>query len=112
MIRLLLTSGRGPAECRIAVQKAVAALTAEATSLGLETDCLEGPNPDGHGPASAIVVIHGDAAGSFARPWIGAIQWVAQSPLRPHHKRKNWFIGVVELPPLPPPSPPPAAPEC
>ena len=39
--------------------------------------------------------------GRFARPWIGAIQWVAQSPLRPHHKRKNWFIGVFELPALP-----------
>ena len=101
MIRLLLTSGRGPAECRIAVQKAVAALTAEAASFGVATDCLQGPNPDGHGPASAIVVSHGEAAASFARSWIGAIQWIAQSPLRPHHKRKNWFIGVFELPPLP-----------
>jgi peptide chain release factor len=101
MIRLLFTSGRGPAECRIAVGKAVAALAAEAASLGLETDCLEGPNTDGHGPASAIVVIHGGVAAAFARPWVGAIQWVAQSPLRPHHKRKNWFIGVFELPALP-----------
>jgi peptide chain release factor len=101
MIRLLFTSGRGPAECRIAVRKAVATLAAEAAVLGLETDCLEGPNTDGHGPASAIVVIHGDAAAAFAGPWIGAIQWVAQSPLRPHHKRKNWFIGVFELPALP-----------
>jgi hypothetical protein len=101
MIRLLFTSGRGPAECRIAVRKAVATLAAEAAVLGLETDCLEGPNADGHGPASAIVVVHGDAAAAFARPWIGAIQWVAQSPLRPHHKRKNWFIGVFELPALP-----------
>lgn len=65
MIRLLFTSGRGPAECRIAVGKAVAALAAEAVSLGLDTDCLEGPNTDGHGPASAIVVIHGDAAAAF-----------------------------------------------
>jgi len=101
MIRLLLTSGRGPAECRIALAKAVATLTAEATSLGLDTDCVNGPNPDGHGPASAIVVIHGEAAANLARPWIGSIQWVAQSPLRPHHKRKNWFIGVFELPPQP-----------
>ncbi|MBR1143759.1 peptide chain release factor H [Bradyrhizobium sp. AUGA SZCCT0431] len=104
MIRLLLTSGRGPAECRIALAKAVATLTAEATSLGLDTDCVNGPNPDGHGPASAITVIHGDAAAAFARPWIGSIQWVAQSPLRPHHKRKNWFIGVFELP-APPEAP-------
>jgi peptide chain release factor len=101
MIRLLFTSGRGPAECRIALAKAIAALTAEAASLGLDTDCVGRPGEDGHGPASAIVVIHGDAAVAFARPWIGSIQWVAQSPIRPHHKRKNWFIGVVELPALP-----------
>jgi len=68
MIRLLFTSGRGPAECRIAVGKAVATLAAEAAVLGLETDCLEGPNADGHGPASAIVVVHGDAAAALARP--------------------------------------------
>jgi peptide chain release factor len=104
MIRLLFTSGRGPAECRIAVASAIATLTAEANSLGLDIDCLSGPNTDGHGPASAIVVIHGDAAATFARPWIGSIQWVAQSPLRPHHKRKNWFIGVFELP-APPKAP-------
>ena len=101
MIRLLLTSGRGPAECRIALAKTIAAFTAEADRLGLDTDCLSGPNPDGHGPASAIVVIHGDVAATFARPWIGSVQWVAQSPLRPHHKRKNWFIGIFELPALP-----------
>lgn len=101
MIRLLFTSGRGPAECRIAVTNAIAILTAEAASLGLDTDYVEGPNTDGHGPASAIVVIHGDAAAAFARPWIGSIQWVAKSPLRPHQKRKNWFIAVFELPVLP-----------
>jgi peptide chain release factor len=97
MIRLLLTSGRGPAECRIALAHAVARLTAEAAALGIDTDCLNGPDPDGYGPGSAIVVIHGEPAAGFARPWIGSIQWVAQSPLRPHHKRKNWFIGVFEL---------------
>ena len=104
MIRLLVTSGRGPAECRIAVAHVIAALTAEAAALGLDVDCLQGPNPDGHGPASAIVVIHGDAAAAFARPWLGSIQWVAQSPLRLHHKRKNWFIGVVALPAQPEPA--------
>ena len=56
MIRLLGTSGRGPAECRIAVVKGIAILTAEATELGLDGDCIEGANTDGHGPASATCV--------------------------------------------------------
>ena len=25
----------------------------------------------------------------------GTIKWIAQSPLRPKHKRKNWFIDVT-----------------
>lgn len=24
----------------------------------------------------------------------GTVQWICQSPFRPHHKRKNWFIDV------------------
>ena len=24
----------------------------------------------------------------------GTIQWICQSPFRPHHKRKNWFVDV------------------
>lgn len=24
----------------------------------------------------------------------GTVQWICQSPFRPNHKRKNWFVGV------------------
>ncbi|MGE0701249.1 MAG: peptide chain release factor H [Hyphomicrobiaceae bacterium] len=97
MIRLLLTSGRGPAECRIALAKARAALVAEAEAAGLDVDSLEGPSLDGHGPASVVLVLHGEGAADLARPWIGTLQWVAPSPVRAGHKRKNWFVGVVDL---------------
>ena len=98
MIRLLITSGRGPTECRIAVAKALEVLSREAVASGLDIDCLEGQNSDGHGPASAIAVIHGEGAAACAREWTGSIQWISQSPVRPHHKRKNWFIGIFALP--------------
>lgn len=100
MTRLLLTSGRGPVECRIALAKVLAVMTEEAEAAGLGLDAAEGPNPDGLGPASAIAVVQGDGAEVFARRWTGSVLWTAQSPVRPHHKRKNWFIGVMELPPL------------
>ena len=29
------------------------------------------------------------------REWTGTVQWIAQSPYRKYHKRKNWFVGVV-----------------
>lgn len=98
MIRLLITSGRGPAECRMAVRGILHALLAEARATGLDADAVEGKDPDGHGPVSAIAILHGEGAGVFARSWTGSIQWIAQSPVRPHHKRKNWFTGIVQLP--------------
>jgi peptide chain release factor len=99
MTRLLLTSGRGPGECRIALARALEALAREAGAAGLDLDVATGPDPDGHGPASAIVRLEGHGAEAFSATWVGSILWVARSPLRPHHKRKNWFIGVFKLEP-------------
>lgn len=94
MIRLLITSGRGPAECRIALAKTLAVLAREAEAAGLDLDVAASPDPDGHGPASAIALLQGPGVEAFAKGWVGSILWVARSPLRPHHKRKNWFVGV------------------
>lgn len=99
MIRLLLTSGRGPAECRIALARTLEALAREAEAAGIEVVVATGPDRDGNGPASAIAVLDGPGAEAFAATWIGSILWVARSPLRPHHKRKNWFVGVFKLEP-------------
>jgi peptide chain release factor len=98
MKRLLLTSGRGPAECRIALARVLAVMAREAEAAGLAFDAAEGRNPDGFGPASAIATVGGGDAERFARSWTGSVLWTAQSPVRPHHKRRNWFIGVMELP--------------
>jgi peptide chain release factor len=98
MIRLLVTAGRGPAECRIAVINTLAAMAREAEASGLGLDVAAGPDPDGHGPASAIAAVSGPGAEVFAQSWSGSIQWISESPLRPLHKRKNWFVGVKALP--------------
>lgn len=100
MRRLLATSGRGPAECRIALAHVLSAIAKEAEKAGLDLDIAEGTAPDRHGPGSAVVVVEGapEAETAFVRAWAGSILWVAPSPVRPHHKRKNWFVGVSELP--------------
>lgn len=104
MMRLLITSGRGPVECRIAVAKVAAHLAREAEGAGLGVDIAEGGRPDRWGPASAVAAIHGEGAEAFAQSWIGSIQWTAQSPVRPSHKRKNWFVGIFPLPAPPEPA--------
>lgn len=97
-VRLLATSGRGPAECRIALANTLEALAREAERSGIDCDIAPSDAPDCHGPGSAIVILDGDGAETFAKRWLGSILWVAQSPVRPHHKRKNWFIGIFALP--------------
>lgn len=98
-VRLLLTSGRGPAECRIALAKALDVMRAEAAAMGLAFDVVVAQSADAHGPGSALALVDGSAneSGAFARRWVGTILWVAPSPVRPHHRRKNWFIGISVL---------------
>ena len=38
----------------------------------------------------STVLSGGDDLGRF----IGSVQWICQSPYRPNHRRKNWFIEV------------------
>lgn len=38
----------------------------------------------------------------MAERWSGTIQWQCQSPLRPRHKRKNWFVSVMMFTPIQP----------
>ena len=49
---------------------------------------------------SAILFLAGENLESFIDSWEGTILWIAQSPYRKFHKRKNWFIGVQSLPVL------------
>ncbi len=98
MRRLLLTAGRGPAECRLAVAHALQRIADEAEAANCDCAIARG-DADRHGPASAIIVLDGPAAAEIAQRWTqGSVLWVCRSPLRPHHGRKNWFVGVVDLP--------------
>jgi peptide chain release factor len=106
MIRLLFTSGRGPAECRIALRHALDVLATEALAAEVDCDIAEGPSPDRYGPGSVVVLLSGEAAAQLARKWVGSVLWVSKSTVRPLHKRKNWFIGVIEV------GPPPAVPQA
>lgn len=97
MTRFLLSSGRGPVECRIALGGVLKVLCREAFDAGLDVDIALGRDRDGQGAASAIAVLNGDSAGAFAKRWTGTVLWTAHSSVRQHHKRKNWFIGIFLL---------------
>ena len=100
-IDLLITSGNGPVECRIAVSALLRILEGEARQQGCSLTVNLGPMPDQHGAKSAIVSIEGDVAERVASGYCGTIRFTFKSPVRPGHKRRNWYVAVrrIDLPP-------------
>lgn len=94
---LLLTSGSGPAECRAALAALIGIMEKEAGARALAFDCTPGPMPDAHGPKSAVVTVTGGEADVFAVGFLGTVQFIFKSRIRPGHKRQNWFVGVKPL---------------
>jgi peptide chain release factor len=99
-IWLQITSGRGPAECQLAVAKLADVLVEEARKAGLACDVLEIVEGRERGTAlSALLALDGAGARAFALRSRGSVLWICASPVRPGHRRKNWFVGVEVLTP-------------
>lgn len=98
MILLQLTANTGPAECCLAVRHALAALMREGAKAGVKVEVLE--EEPGAVPGTYSSLLLGLAskeenrmALGLAQNWCGTLVWICDSPYRPGHKRKNWFIG-------------------
>jgi peptide chain release factor len=92
-VTLLLSAGRGPAECAWAVARLLARLEAEATARGVavrRVETVPGPRPGTH--LSALLHLSGPDAEAFAASWTGTLCWQARSPYRPGHGRRNWYV--------------------
>ncbi len=101
MIWLQISSGQGPAECAWVVTKLTDYLLKAAAREGIKSQLIETLRAEEPKLIkSALLSLEGPEAESFANSWQGTIQWVGQSIFRPHHRRKNWFVGLeVFLPP-------------
>lgn len=96
-IFLHLTAGQGPKECQWVVVQLAKAFAREAAKLDLTCEVVE----DGGANATASLLLRVDGSNSeaFVAVREGSVLWVGQSPFRPNHRRKNWFVGVTRLPP-------------
>ena len=81
-----MSSGYGPAECELAVNKLLSSLMSEFPDIkvierteGSRSECFKS------------VRISSESDLSFLD---GTILWICKSPYRPHHGRKNWFVDV------------------
>lgn len=94
-VYIQITSGRGPAECCRAVALVLEKILRQAKALGLKTEVLEREQGDMNRTLfSAILFIEGEKISQLLKEWEGTILWIAQSPYRIYHKRKNWFVAV------------------
>ncbi|MFZ6723545.1 peptide chain release factor H [Undibacterium sp. Ji49W] len=103
MIYLQITANTGPAECCLAVAKVLARLLKDANKAGVQIKILEQvPGPCSGTFRSVLLELthtmhadtkQADAAQAFAAQWQGSLLWICDSPYRPAHRRKNWFVG-------------------
>lgn len=87
-----LSSGTGPVECERAVALLLDALTQE---LDGDVDVIRRTPSrwhDGDYTSVLFKTLHN------LMPLTGTVQWTCESPYRPHHKRKNWFVDVAVIP--------------
>lgn len=94
-IILHLTAGKGPQECCWVVGQLARAFMREALAMGLVCELLDA---EGNDPGSLLLHIAGEQATAFAAGRCGTVQWIGDSPFRPGHKRRNWFVGVSRAP--------------
>jgi peptide chain release factor len=96
--KLHISAGRGPAECMLAVAKLLKHVLKMGVEKGLSAKVIQ--RKEGQFPntlVSATVELKGVELDAFLREWCGSILWIAQSPYRKFHKRKNWFVEISEL---------------
>ncbi len=87
---LQLSSGQGPAECELGVALLMEALKKEFPDIEILSE-HKGKEKGGY--RSVLFCTEEDL--SFLE---GSVQWICQSPYRPHHPRKNWYLDVSVIP--------------
>lgn len=84
-----ISSGQGPVECELGVARFLSYLQSHYDITVL--DYSEGYHPNTY--RSVRISTANDLSG-----YVGSVQWVWQSTIRPGHKRKNWFLDFSECP--------------
>ena len=87
-----ISSGQGPAECELCVTKLFESLNKEYPDLEVIS---QHPSKTKGCCTSIMFKTENDLSGIE-----GTVQWICQSPFRPEHKRKNWFVDVSIIPEL------------
>lgn len=85
-----ISSGQGPIECELAVNKLWDTLQKEYADIQM----ISSHTSRFSGFYTSVMFETENDLSELE----GSIQWIAKSPFRPHHKRKNWFVDVSQIP--------------
>ena len=91
---LQISSGQGPAECRLFVPLLADIICNDAAQTGVSCRNLSEYSAKDEQLASLRLVVDGAGLEAFRKSWEGTIQWIWKSTIRPHWPRKNWFVQV------------------
>lgn len=89
-----ISAGTGPCECERAVALLLSELERELD--GALSIVRAVPSRFNKGDLQSALLEIDDTA--VPPDLLGTIQWVGESPYRPHHKRKNWFVDASAIP--------------
>lgn len=92
---LQITLGRGPVECCRVVALVLERILKQAQTRKLKVEIVEKEaGPANRTLLSAVIALEGAGCDTLVEEWEGTVLWIARSPYRIHHRRKNWFVGV------------------
>ena len=92
---LQITSGRGPVECCRVVALVLERILKQAQTRKLKVEIVEKEaGPANRTLLSVVIALEGAGCDTLVEEWEGTVLWIARSPYRIHHRRKNWFVGV------------------
>ena len=99
---IVISAGHGPPECAWVVFHLGPVFAAAAAQAGIR--CEEVGRTDGPDRETAASIVYeledmseGPGVAALLAAWEGTAQWIGKSPLRPEHRRRNWFVKVARL---------------
>ena len=96
-VYLHVSAGSGPRECEWVVVNLAKHFVKEAKAEGLTAELMWEGESVPHSP-SFLLKVQGRGVDTFVQDRTGSIKWIGESPYRPNHKRKNWFVSVKKAP--------------
>lgn len=91
-IYIIITAGRGPVECEIAVLGIQKQFVKFMKEKHIDYQIISQKKGTVMRSIETIVFEVDKKNREMLTPWIGTIKWICQSPVRKFHKRKNWFV--------------------